>query len=724
MKEKTKNRKIVHTPVILQMEALECGAACLTMILAYYKKWIPLEVVRSDCGISRDGSNAMDVYNAAAAYGLTGRAKRLGGVILPQVAQYPCILWWNNNHFVVCNGVRGDKYYLNDPASGRVTVDKETFLQCYSGIYMYFEPGPSFSADGKKKSTWSFFRERIAGNKPALFLVLLTALCTALAGIAIPGFSRVYTDRILSGQGSDLVNGFLILFGVVIAFLLISQIFHIIMISRVTGKMAVTSNAGFLWHILRMPMEFFAQRRPADLTSRQLSNDTVASTLVGMLTPTVIQLVLLVFYLVFMIRYSWILTLVGLVTTALNLLISRWIMKKSIDLSKLQIRDEREVSNATVSGIDMVETIKASGAEKGFMERWSGLYASANKSRDEMNRHSRFLTPLPGLLQNISSTVVLCMGAVMIINQYMTAGAFLAFQAMLSAFNNPVNSLLAAGQSIREMRSDMERIDDVMKYPVRITKEEEHTSEEVLQNAAKLSGNVVLDHVTFGYAKLRDPILKDFSLSLNPGDRVALVGSSGSGKSTIAKLIAGLYDPWSGSITFDGKGFREIPRQVFTSSLAVVDQEITIFADTVENNIKMWDSTIPDESITRAAKDAGIHEELLTRAGGYKGFLEEDGKDLSGGQRQRIEIARALADDPAIIVLDEATSSLDAKTEYEVAEAIRKRGITCIIVAHRLSTIRDCDEILVLDQGQVVQRGTHEQLIAQDGLYKRLITME
>ena len=718
------SKKPVKVPVILQMEALECGAAALAMILAYYHKWVPLEKVRTDCGISRDGSNAANIAKAARGYGLEAQGKRYSPQRIREAATFPCIIWWNANHYVVLDGFSKGKAFLNDPASGRRCVTDEEFDRSYCMLCIQFAPGPDFVADGKREGIWPFLAGHIRENKKELTVVMVTAVLAVLAGVITPVFSQVYSDNILSGTNAQWLAGFLALFGFLIFYQLAAQVLHICKIFRVTGKIAVTSNLRFLWHVLRMPMEFFAQRTAGDLSQRQDENDQVASILVSQLAPVAIQMVLLVFYIVVMLGRSVPLTIVGLVTVALNLIVMRYVSGRLLENSRVQLRDEGKAAAVLVSGIDMIESIKSSGAENGYFERWSGYQASANLSKVSTSGINEFLTPLPGLLQQVSNVVVLSMGAALIIGGSMTAGIFLSFQALMSAFLNPVNRLLGAGQNMRQMRSYMERISDVMKYPVQPGLEDEGEEEKILAGACKLSGEVELSHVTFGYSKLAEPLIRDFSLHVKPGGRVALVGGSGSGKSTLAKLISGLYVPWEGSITFDGKTRQEIPRAVFTGSLSVVDQDVVLFADTVENNIKMWDQSISDEAMIRAARDAGIHDDILKRKGGYDGVLEEGGSDLSGGQRQRIEIARVLAGDPSVVILDEATSALDAKTEYEVSEAIRARGITCIIVAHRLSTIRDCDEIIVLDRGTVAERGTHRELMAADGYYRKLVTTE
>ena len=716
-------KKVVKVPVILQMEALECGAASLAMVLAYHHKWVPLDQVRVSCGVSRDGSNALNMMKAAQGYGMTYKANRYRLEHLREKCTYPAIIFWNRNHFVVLDGFKGNYAYINDPASGRVRYAVEEFEKYYSGMCLELFPTDEFVADGKKAGIFSALRSNIRGNGRVLWLVMVTAMLAAVSGVLTPVFSRVFTDDIITGNRVSWYRGFIVFFAATILFQLIASIINTVILRRTTGKLAARSNTSFMWHIFRMPMEFFSQRAAGDLANRQAANDTVAGTLVGQLAPTLINLLMLVFYLVVMIRYSLILTLVGLCTVAVNLLVVQLITSKRIEITRTQMRDQSKLDATTVFGISMVETIKAAGAENGFLEKWSGYQASVNKAKVRFASVNMFLGTLPSLLQQLSNITVLVMGFWSIMNGHLTAGVFLAFQAFMAAFMNPVNQLLQAGQGLQEMVTSIERIDDVMKYP-EDTSGKETMDDEEFRNANKLTGLIEIKNVTFGYSRLAAPMIKDFSLTLKPGQRVAFVGGSGSGKSTIAKLISGLYQPWSGEILFDGKPVSEIPKPLFKSSLAMVDQDIVLFRDTIENNIKMWDNTIEDYEMILAARDAEIYDTILQKKGGFQHMVEEGGRDMSGGQRQRLEIARVLAGDPTIVIMDEATSALDARTEYNVSNFIHDRGITCVIVAHRLSTIRDCDEIIVMDHGNVAERGTHEELMRNDGLYRKLIAIE
>ena len=711
----TKGRAKV--PVVMQMEALECGAASLAMVMAYYDKWVPLEQVRLDCGVSRDGSNAKNVLIAARSYGFEAQGYRCEIDSLKDSMQYPCIIHWNFNHFVVLDGFQGNYAWINDPARGEVKVPMEEFGRAFTGICLQIKPGPDFEPGGKPKSTLAFARNRLRGAGAAVAFVLFSTVIGYLFGIINPLFSRFFMDRLLTGENRELLMPFLVLLALMGGAQVITSWVQAVYNMKLNGKMAIVGSSDFMWKILRMPMEFFSQRMGGDILQRQGTNASIASTLVNTLTPLALNTIMMVFYLVVMVRYSVLLSILGILTISLNLLVSRIISAKRVNVTRVQMRDAGKLASATVSGIQMVETIKASGAENGYFQKWAGYQASVNTQNVKYAKINQYLGMIPTLLSAIADASVLIVGVWLTMYGNFTLGMIMTFQQFLTSFMSPAMTLISAGQTIQEMRTQMERVEDVMQYPV-----DPNFSDHPLDDNAdysKLSGSVELKHVTFGYSRLGKPLIQDFSMSMKPGSRVAFVGSSGCGKSTLSKLISGLYQPWSGEILFDGKPISEIDRSVFTGSVAVVDQDIVLFEDTIANNIKMWDESIEDFEMILAARDAQIYDDIMAREGGFYGKLTEGGKDLSGGQRQRIEIARVLAQDPSIIIMDEATSALDAKTEYELVKAVKDRGITCIVIAHRLSTIRDCDEIIVLDKGMVVERGTHEELYAKGGYLRR-----
>ena len=710
-------------PIIMQMEALECGAACLAMVMAYYEKWVPLAQVRVDCGVSRDGSNAKNMLRAARSYGFIAKGFRCEPQALQKDGGFPCIIHWNFNHFVVLNGFKRGKAIINDPARGTCMVSMEEFDRSFTGICLKFEPGESFEPGGKPKSVWSFAAKRLKGTGTAIAFVVLSSMIAVLLNVIRPGFSRIFMDRLLTGENPSWFYPLLIGLTFVSIIQILGSAINAIYSNKIHGKMDVVGSSTFLWQVLHMPIEFFSQRMTGDIQNRQNSNATIAGNLIDTVAPMALNLVLVIFYLVVMVRYSWIMTLVGIASIVINLALARVISDKRVNISRVHVRDAAKLDSATVAGVEMIETIKASGAENGYFEKWSGYQASMNTQMVKFIKANLYLTSLPALVNILTYVIVTMIGVYFAMNGSFTVGMIMAFQGFFVSFTTPATSLINAGQTVSEMRTAMERVEDVMQYPTApcFHKETDQTKE---QSYDKLSGLIELKNVTFGYSRLAEPLIRDFSLSIKPGSRVAFVGASGCGKSTIAKLISGLYQPWSGEISFDGIPIQEIDHNIFTGSVAVVDQDLIIFEESIANNIKMWDESIEDFEMILAARDAQIHDDIMQREGGYQYHLTEGGKNFSGGQRQRMEIARALAQDPTVIIMDEATSALDAKTEREVVKAISDRGITCIVIAHRLSTIRDCDEILVLDHGVVVEQGSHEELFAKGGKYTELVTSD
>ena len=711
---------VVKVPVVMQMEALECGAASLCMIMHYYKYWLPLEQARVDCGVSMDGASAKNILVAARTYGMTANAWRVEPEDLLEEGPFPCIIHWGFNHFVVLCGFKGKRAVINDPARGRVTVEWEEFDREFTGVCLSFEPGEDFAPAGKPKSALSYARERLKGSGTAVAFVVLTTTIASLLGVIQPAFSRTFLDRLLTGRNPEWLTPFillLLLFTVVSVIVTwIASIYSL----RIQGKMTSLGSSAYLWKVLRLPMQFFSQRLSGDIADRQSTNASIAQSIVQIFAPLAIQSIMLVFYLAIMIHYSPLLAAIGVGAVLLNLLVSTIVTNKRVNITRVQQRDAAKLSSATMSGISMIETIKSSGAENGFFGRWAGYQASVNTQSVSFTKLNLFLGTLPSAITAVANIAVMGIGVLLVIRGQFTAGMVMAFQGFLSSFMAPASSLITAGQSMQEMTTQLERVDDVMSYP----EDPSFKPREKKEEYQKLSGAIELKNVTFGYSRLGRPQVTDFSMTVKPGQKIAFVGRTGCGKSTLAKLISGLYRPWTGTVTFDGVPLDEIDRDVFTGSVSVIDQDITLFEDTVSQNIKMWDDSIEDFEVTLAARDAGIYDDIVTREGGFMHKLLDGGRDLSGGQRQRLEIARALSQDPTICIMDEATSALDARTEYEVIKSINARGITCIIIAHRLSTIRDCDEIIVLDKGKIVERGTHDELYARGGYYADLVSNE
>ena len=713
---KLRRQRRVRTPAVLQLEAVESGPAALSIVLAYFGRFVPLEELRTACGVSRDGSKASSLVKAARSYGLNAKGYQKEGESLRSLP-LPLIAFWSFNHFLVVEGLGRRKVYLNDPATGPRTVSLEEFEQGYTGVALAFWKTERFQSGGARPSAWRSLARRLPQSRvPLLFLALCT-LALVLPGVVAPVYARVFLDNILIAGSGNWLNPLLAAMALTACVIVLLAWLQSELLLRLHNRLALTSTSRFLWHVLQLPMEFFAQRSAGDVCQRIEGNNQVAGLLSGGLSMTVVNLATIGFYAYLMFRYDVRLAAIGVAIALLNLALLRLVSHaRTIENRRLAL-EQGKLSAVAVTGLQMLETLKATGGEQSFFARWAGFQAKALNSGRELAESSLLLSMAPVLLGAVNAAAILGMGGLHIIDGALTMGMFVAFQMLMAVFLRPVTDLLDLGSDVQNLQGTLTRLDEVLAYPA----DPKIFQVESDAGPLKLEGEIELRNLTFGYSRLEPPVVRNFSLHVKPGQRVALVGGPGSGKSTVARIISGLYQPWEGEVLFDGTPRNDLPRSLITNSVALVDQEIALFEGTVRQNLTMWDSTIDDRVLLQAAKDACIHDDISDRPGGYDLKLEEGGRNLSGGQRQRIDVARALTGNPRILILDEATSALDPRLEKALNDNLRRRGCTLLVIAHRVSAIRDCDEIVVLQNGKIVERGTHDEMIRVAGPYAALI---
>ncbi|UGY93211.1 NHLP family bacteriocin export ABC transporter peptidase/permease/ATPase subunit [Streptomyces gobiensis] len=718
--KKGKKQRTVRSPTVLQMEAVECGAAALAMVLSHHGKHVPLEELRIACGVSRDGSRASNLLKAARGYGLTAKGMQMEPAALAEV-RAPAILFWEFNHYVVYDGM-GRRFgrrgvYINDPSRGRRFIPMEDFDTSFTGVVLTFEPGSGFRRGGRKPGVMSAMPTRLRRMTGTMLAAVLASFLLVVVGASVPAMTRTYIDMFMFGNQTSILG---VLFAsMATAVALIAVLTAAQQANLLRGRIisSTLGSARFLRHLLRLPVTFFAQRSPADLVQRLQSNDTVAETLARDLAAAGVDAVVVILYAVLLWTYDPQLTVIGVLIALLNIVAMRVVLRlRATGTQKLRA-DNARLTNTSYSGLQLIETMKATGGENGYFRRWAGQHATTLDTQQRLGVPTAALAVVAPTLAALNSALILLIGGQRAVEGHISIGLLVAFQALVTSFTAPITRLNGVVGRLQDFAADVARLKDVESFPVDAL----YSRREPAASTRRLKGHVTLDNVTFGYNPLDKPLLSDFSLSVGPGRQVALVGGSGSGKSTVSRLISGLYAPWEGVIRIDGQPLDEISRSALSASVSFVDQDVFLFEGTVRDNVALWDPSISDEAVVAALEDAAVHDVVARRPGGLHSRVEQDGRNFSGGQRQRLEIARALVRRPSILVLDEVTSALDAETEQVIIDNLRRRGCACVVIAHRLSTVRDSDEIVVLDGGTVVERGRHEQLVAAGGPYAELV---
>ena len=702
------------------MEALECGAASLAMVLAHYGRHVPLEELRIACGVSRDGSRASNVLKAARSYGLRAKGMQMEPAALAEV-RAPAILFWEFNHYVVYDGMgrrlgrRG--VHINDPDKGRRFVTTEDFDTSFTGIVLVLEPDDGFRRGGRKPGVMGALPARLRGTSGTMLAALLASILLVAVGATLPALSRTYIDMFLIGDQRSLLGVLFTAMGTMVALTVVLTWLQQANLLRGRIISSTLGSARFFRHLLRLPVTFFSQRSPADLVQRLQSNDAVAETLARDLTAAGVDGIVVLLYAFLLWTYDPQLTVIGVGLALLNVVAMRVVVRlRATGTQKLRA-DSARLTNTSYTGLQLIETMKATGGEDGYFRRWAGQHATTLDEQQRLGVPSAWLGIVAPALATFNSALILWIGGLRAVEGTVSIGLLVAFQSLVTRFTAPVTRLNGVAGRIQDFAADVARLKDVENFPV----DPLYSRDETSSSTRRLKGHVTLDGITFGYSPLDKPLLTGFSLSVGPGQQVALVGGSGSGKSTVSRLISGLYSPWEGTIRIDGQRLEDIPRSALAASVSFVDQDVFLFEGTIRDNVALWDPSVPDEAVVAALQDAALYEVVARRPGGIHGRVEQDGRNFSGGQRQRLEIARALVRRPSVLVLDEVTSALDAETEQLVIDALRRRGCACVVIAHRLSTVRDSDEIVVLDHGRVVERGRHEELVAAAGPYAQLV---
>lgn len=708
----------IKTPLLLQMEAVECGAAALGMVLGYYGRFVPLAELRRECGVSRDGSKASNVVKAARRFGLEAKGYSKEVKALREM-NLPLIIFWRFNHFLVVEGFSDDEVYLNDPGQGHVTVSAGEFDNGFTGVVLAMEPGPEFQRGGSPPQPLRAIAGRLRRDAWALGFAVLAGLLLVLPSLAASAFTGIFIDTILVERHMEWLRPLLVLMAGTLVLQLGLKLLQLYCLRRLKVALTIRLASQFFWHLLRLPIAFYAQRYPGEIAGRANLNEKLAGTLSGQLITALIDLSTMVFYAAVMAFYDVLLTAIGVTAAVLNFLALRWVAAQRIEANMRLGQETGKVGSVAIAALQNIETVKASGSETTLFAQWAGHYARLSNARAELAESGLTLGVLPTFLQTLTTVLILVVGGLRVIQGEISIGMLVAFQALMTSFLTPISTLVGLGTLLQETRSDVLRLEDVLENPPLEAQRPPAEAEPV-----RLQGRLEVEGLTFGYSPLAAPLLKDFSLRVQPGQRVAFVGGSGSGKSTLGRLICGLYEPWAGRVLYDGKPRPAWSQAVLSNSVGVVDQDIMLFEGTIRDNLTLWDRTVPEELLVRACQDAAIDGDIRALPGAYDTVLPEGGISLSGGQRQRLEIARALIHNPSLLLLDEATSALDSETERIIVENLRRRGCTCVLVAHRLSTVRDCDEIVVLERGMVVERGTHEELWNAGGAYARLIRQD